>query len=62
MGVMNFQVNGLVQEALASPKREGMVTNPFLCGGVVEFPSQWFGSRGFGFSQGGGYGDESISV
>ncbi len=47
---MNFQVNGLVQEALASPKGEGMATNPFLRDGDGEFPSQWFGSRDIGFS------------
>ncbi len=62
MGVMNFQVNDLVQEALASPKGDGMVTNPFLCDGGDEFPSQWFGLRGFGFSQGRWHGDEFISV
>ncbi len=46
MAVINFQVNGLVQEALASRKGEGMVTSPFLRDGGGEFPSQWFGSRG----------------
>ncbi len=62
MAVINFQVNGLVQEALASPKGEGMVTSPFLWDGGDEFPSQWFGSRGIGFSQGRGQGVESFSV
>ena len=37
MGVMNFQVNDLFQEVLASPKGEGVVTSPFLCDGVMNF-------------------------